>query len=140
MTIKNLVMTLGILGLFMFSIISFISLTQIGSDVENPITNNDLINESFGDLATNLASTEAVNASDNFGQVTPTQEIRLEVSSIVNPTKIAKSIILGMWNVFIKLPQSILGVSPIVASIISSILLIFIIIGMWAIWKGVIPS
>lgn len=139
MDIKKMLGTMAILGLFVFSIMSFIVNVQNDSSVSNPITDNDLINDSYVDLRGNLSSSESKDAADNFGQVTPTQEFgELEVTSIVSPTKMIKSLIVGLWNIFIKLPQGILGVSPIVATLISSILLVFIIIGIWAIWKGVV--
>lgn len=139
MDIKQIVITMGILGLFIYSIMSFIVITQIDNNVENPMTNNDIINDSYGDLAVKLSSSEAETASDNFGQVPPTQQFgELEVTSIISPTKTAKTIIVGLWNIFIRLPQEVLGVSPIVATIINSILLIVLIIGIWAIWKGVV--
>ena len=62
----------------------------------------------------------------------------LDVGSIVSATRTARSIVVGLWNIYIKLPQVILGVNPIIASAITTILLILITIGGWAIWKGAI--
>ncbi len=59
---------------------------------------------------------------------------------MVSATRTARTMVTGSWNIFIKLPQVILGVSPIVASAINTILLIFLAIGIWAIWKGAISS
>ena len=62
----------------------------------------------------------------------------MDVGSTVSATRTARTIIVGLWNIYVKLPMIILGVSPIVAGVINSILLIFIVIGIWAIWKGAI--
>lgn len=144
MDIKQILKNMGILGIFVFSIMAFMVITQTNNDVSIPITNNTLINATYSDLEGNLTSAEtrATRASGNFGNTTPTarQFGELEVTSIVSPTRIAKTIIIGFWNIFIKLPQSILGVSQAVASLISSLLLISLIIGIWAIWKGVIKQ
>ena len=141
MDIKTILTNMGLLGLVMFGMIAFIVTTQTDSNINNSLLTNDIINETYVDLESSLSSAKAKTASDNFGKVTPTQEFgELEIISIIAPTRVAKALITGLWNVFIKLPQTVLGVSPVVASLISSILLIFIIIGMWAIWKGVITS
>jgi len=139
MDIKKILSTMAIFGLFIFGIFSFIITTQNDNSVENPITDNSIINKTYGDLQDSLGSSDAQTASENFGNIPPTQQYgEVEITSIFSPTTTAKTIILGLWNIFIVLPQSILGVSPVVASLISSILLIFIIIGIWAIWKGVV--
>jgi len=141
MDLKKLLMNIGILGLFVFSIITFIVITQGNNSVSNPITNNSIISTTYSDLNTTLGSSQrqAQTASDNFGNITPTQQYgELEVTSIVSPTRIAQTMILGLWNIYIKLPILILGVSPAVAELISTILVLFLIIGIWAVWKGVV--
>lgn len=139
MDLKKILVTMGIFGLLLYSIMAFIITTQDDSDVAYTILSNEVINESYGGLRTNLSSSAAETSAGNFANVSPTQSFgEVEVSSIFSPTKTAKTIILGFWNIMVKLPQSILGVSPVVAGIINSILIIFIIIGIWAIWKGVI--
>lgn len=143
MDLKKMLTNMGILGLFIFGMMAFIIITQINNEVSIPITNNTLINETYGSLSGNLtdAETQAQTGAENFGNVTVTRPLgELEVTSVISPTKVAKTIIVGLWNIFIKLPMVILGVSPAVASLISSLIVIFIVIGIWAIWKGVISS
>jgi len=143
MDLKKLLTNVAILGLFTFSIMAFIVTTQNDSGVPYPITSHPLINETYESLEGNLTSSETHGkiASGNFANITPTQEFgELEVTSIVSPTRIMRTIIVGFWNIFIKLPQVVLGIDSGVASLISSLVLIFIIIGIWAIWKGVIPQ
>jgi len=139
MNFKKLFLNMAIVGLLCFALMSFIITTQVGNNSENLITNNSLINESYGDLYDNLGSTQsnADESDEKFGQVTPTENYGIvSVSSIVSPTTLYKGVIKGTYNILIALPVNILGVPPIVASIISSIIILLIIVGVWAIWKG----
>ena len=140
--IKSILINTVILGVLVFAIMSFIIIIQINSDVpqKNRITNNTLINESYGELEASLQNQkDAENALDALEDLPPTEYAGdLNVASTVSATRTARAIITGLWNIYIKLPQVILGVSPIVASAINSIFLILIAIGIWAIWKGAI--
>ncbi len=144
MDIKKLFINMGILGLFVFGFMAFIIITQTENSVEVPITNNTLINETYGDLSDDLSSTQSQTqtASNVFSNATPptSQLGELNVRSIIGTTRVAKRIIIGLWNIFIRLPMVVLGISPIVAGLISSIILILVIIGIWAIYKGAISS
>lgn len=140
--IKYILTNMVILGILIFGIMSFIIIIQSDSNVdsENRILNNTLINESYGDLQISLNQQEdSQRALDSLEDVPPTEYVGdLDVGSTVSATRTARSIVTGLWNIYIKLPMVILGVDPLVASAISSILLIFIAIGIWAIWKGAI--
>jgi len=143
MDVKRLFINMGILGLCIFSIMAFIITTQTDSNVATPITNNTLISSTYRDINSSLlsAQSQTQGASNTFSNVTPTQAYgELEVTSIISPTKIVRTIIVGLWNIYIKVPMVVLGVSPVVAGLISSIIIILVIIGIWAIWKGVIPQ
>lgn len=140
--IKPILINMVMLGLLIFGIINVILIIQIDNEVgpDDRITNNTLINESYGNLQTNLnQQTLAQNASDSLEDTPPQVYVGdLNVASTVAATRTAKSIITGLWNVLVKLPQVILGVDSSVASAINIILLILIAIGIWAIWKGAI--
>ena len=142
--IKSILKNMVVLGILVFAIMNFIIIIQSDSnmDQENMITNNSLINDSFGELGTSLNSQKSAESSLNsLEDVPPTEYVGdLDVGSTVSATRTTRTIITGLWNIYIKLPQVILGVSPTVASAINSILLIFIAIGIWAIWKGAISS
>lgn len=140
--IKSILSRMLILGVLVFAIMSWIIIIQSDGEVdtEDRILNNTLINESYGDLQTSLNQQAAAqNSLDALEDVPPEEYVGdLEVGSTVSATRSARSIIVGLWNIYIKLPMVILGVSPIVSGAISTILLIFIAIGIWAIWKGAI--
>lgn len=140
--IKSLVRNFVVLGVLVFAIMNFIIIIQVDSNVDaaNRITNNSLINESFGNLESKLnTQTSAQNSLNSLEDVPPTEYVGdLDVGSTVSATRTARTVITGLWNIYIELPQVILGVSPVVSSAISTILLLFIAIGIWAIWKGAI--
>ena len=143
--IKSILKNMVILGILVFAIMSWIIIIQSdsGMNQENMVTNNSLINDSYGDLASNLDNSKdsAQNSLNSLEDDPVTPGVGdLNPASMVSATRNARSITVGLWNILIKLPQVILGVNPIVASAINSILLILIAIGIWAIWKGAISS
>ncbi len=142
--IKSILTNMVVLGILVFAIMNVIIVIQSDSDMDsqNMITNNSLINESYGELATSLNNQNSAENSLNSLEDNPvTPGVGdLNPASMVSATRTARTIVIGLWNVIIKLPQVILGVSPIVAGAINSILLILIAIGIWAIWKGAISS
>ncbi len=141
MDFKEIVSTMLFFSLLVFCVLSFVINTQDANNSPEKIIENSLINETFNTLGGNLsgAQLEAQTSSDIFGEITPEQEIGvLDVTSVISPTRIFKTVTVGLFNSLILLPSQILGIDPIVFSSISSILLLLIIIGIWAIWKGVI--
>lgn len=143
MEFKKIFINFALLGLIVFGIMSFIIIFQSDNNSVERITNNQIINRTYNDLYSNLSSSQstASQQSDIFGSVTPTESYgEVQIDSVVSPTKAFKSIILGIYNILIKLPSQILGVSPVVGAIISAILIMFLIIGIWAIWKGAISN
>ncbi len=140
--LKSILINTVVLGILIYAIMSFIIIIQFDSGLEqaNRITNNTLINESYGDLETSLDQQQSSeSALDALEDVPPEDYVGdLDVGSTVSATRTSRAIITGLWNILIKLPMVILGVSPIVASAITSIFLILIAIAIWAIWKGAI--
>lgn len=145
MEFKKLFGNMALLGLFVFAFISFVIINQNNNGVadSDKITNNTIINSTYSDLSSNLTNsqTQAQTSSNTFGAITPNQEFgELEVTSVVSPTRIFKTLTIGTFNVLIALPMRVLGVSPIVSAVLSSVLILLIIIGIWAIWKGVVSG
>ena len=139
MDFKKLFINLALLGLIIFGIMSFAIIFQSDNSSTERLTNNTIINKTYNDLYSNLSNSQTTASQQNtiFGNVTPTESYgEVQIDSVVSPTKAFKSIILGIYNVIIKLPSQILGVSPVVTAIISAIFIMLLIIGIWAIWKG----
>ena len=140
MGLQKIFVTFALLGLLIFGIMNFIVTTQVNNDVDNEITEHSLINETYGDLYNELRSseTESETVMGNFTKRSPTEQFgELSVTSIFSPTTKIKSLTIGLWNILIKLPMVVLGVSPIVASVITTVLIFSLIIGIWLMWKGV---
>lgn len=140
--LKRITINMVTLGILIFSIMSFIIIIQSDSnlDEEDRMTNNTFINDSYGNLEANLSrQTRTENSLDSLGKSPPQNPVgELDVGGMVSSTTTARAIITGVWNIYVKLPMAILGVDPIVSSAITTILLILIAVGIWAIWKGAI--
>lgn len=140
MDFKSLAVNISTVGVLILAIFSWTIVTQTQNNPQNLITNNSIINSTYYELYGNLSAAQAQGdqASSTFGNITPSQSFGIvDVTSVVAPTKIFRSLILGVYNIVIELPMKILGVSPIVAGVIDALLLLFIILGIWAIWRGV---
>ena len=141
MDFKKTFINFALLGLIVFGIMSFAIIFQNDNSSTERLTNNQIINDSYNSLYGNLSNADTTANEQNsiFGNVTPTESYgEVQIDSVVSPTKAFKSLILGTYNILIKLPQQILGVSPVVTAVISAILILLLIIGIWAIWKGAI--
>jgi hypothetical protein len=141
MDFKKTFISFALLGLVIFGIMSFAILFQKDNDSPERLTDNEIINNTYNSLYGNYTGMEntAKEQDTVFGNVTPTQSYgEVEITSVVAPTKAFKSMILGTYNILIKLPSEILGISPVVTAILSAILIMLIIVGIWAIYKGAI--
>jgi len=141
MDFKQLFISLAISALVIFSLMSFIITTQTENNPTNLITNNSVVNSTYGDLYTKISSSQqsADTAYGSFTNATPTQSFGiLDIVGVVSPTRIFQTVGIGFYNIIIKLPASILGVPVEVMALLDSILLVLIIIGAWAVWKGVV--
>jgi hypothetical protein len=139
MDFKKLFINFALLGLLIFGMMSFVIIFQDDNISNEKIINNEIVNNTYNSLYGNLSNTQTTANEQNtiFGNVTPTESYgEVQIDSVVSPTKAFKSIILGIYNVLIKLPTQFLGVPPVVSAIISAILIMLLIIGIWAIWKG----
>lgn len=140
MDFKGLFISIIIVGMVILSIMSFTIQLQTDNNTAELITNNTIINNSYGKLESNLSSarTNADSAEQTFGGVTPTSTYGIvDVTSVVSPLRIFRSMVVGTFNVLIVLPVKILGLPPLISGVLSAILFLLIILGIWAIWRGV---
>jgi len=141
-SLKNILINMVTLGILIFAIMSTIIIIQHDSNLneQNKIINNNNISDSFDNLESSLdKESNAQSSLGSLEEVPPQDYIGdLSVASMVSSTRTGKDVISGLWSVYVKLPMSILGVDSLIASAISTILLILIAIGIWAIWKGAI--
>ena len=139
MGIKDIFIKMTVIGVLFLAIMSWVIITQTDNDPTNLITNNTLINSSFGDLTTNLNNINAASetASGTFSNSTPTSTLGfVTITSIVSPTRIFRGLVLGTYNILVALPAQFLGVPPVVIAVINAILTLLLILGVWSVWKG----
>lgn len=140
MEFRKVFINMALLGLTILSILSFVIIFQADNNASEKIIDNEIINKTYYDLYGNLSTSQSIASQQNniFGEVKPTESYgELQVDSVVSPTKAFKSFLLGVYNILIKLPSQFLGISTIVTSIITAILIISLIVGIWLLWKGV---
>ncbi len=140
MAFKDIFIKMTMVGLIFLSIMSWVIVTQTDNNSLNLITNNTLINESYGDLSSNFNSAQSQSdvVSENFATETPTSTLGfVTITSIVSPTRIFRGLTIGTYNILIKLPATFLGIPEVVIIVINAILTLLLILGVWFIWKGV---
>lgn len=141
MELRKTITLVAISALFTLAVFSFVIITQQQNNTEYLITNNSIINRSYGNLYGNVsnAQTTGDTAFVPFaGNQTPTTSYGIvEVNLVVSPVRIFTSFLIGTWNVLIELPQKILGVPPVVAGIINALLFLVLILGTWALLRGI---
>lgn len=130
--------TFIIVGVLMFSMISFIVISQQNNGVDDTILENSLINKTFSNLGQNLTILEnnTQTQRQNFESEIPERGFgSLIIFSIVGITQKFTGLLIGIYNIFIVLPSSILGISPVVTSAISSILIVSLVLLGWRVYR-----
>lgn len=125
--------TLLILSIFAFGI-----QLQADNNAQESIRDNTLLNSSFGQLQQDLGGMrdQAQTQRELFEQETPTTGFgSLILFSVVSSGKVFTGITVGSFNVLVKLPMILFGVDPIVSSVLSAILGVLIILGLWFVYK-----
>jgi len=127
-----------LIGLVVLSMFAFSVFFQEENNVEDPFIENTLMNNTYHSLYTNLNSLrdesqaqktlfESENPTGGFGTIL--------LFSIVSSGKVFNGMVVGIFNTLIKLPVVILGIDPVVVSVLSTLLILTIIIGLWIIYK-----
>ncbi len=139
MEFRKFWVSISLVGLIFISIIGFI--TQFETDnnqTAEGILGNSILNKSYQNLNNNLSK---------FGDTSQTQleSIQSESStssletliifSIVSAGRILGGMIITVFTILIILPASIFGINQVVASVLSSIFLVTVIIGLWKLFK-----
>ncbi len=122
----------------MFTTIAFIATSQNDNGVDNTILENPLINSTFIKLGQNLTILENNTQTQrgNFESEIPERGFgSLIIFSIVGITQKFTGLLIGIYNIFIVLPSSILGVSQVVTSAISSILIVSLVLLGWRVYR-----
>lgn len=138
MDFKNLTIIMLLLGLFIFAIMSAsIGLTS-ENNVNNTLMESESINSTFGNLQTQLETTQSTTngTKSAFEQETPTLGTdSFLFSSIINAGKVFTTLISSIFNLTFGLISEVLGISPIILGVLSAILLLSIILLAWKLYK-----
>lgn len=135
---SKLFMNFMLIGIVVLSLFSYIVLTQEENNIEDKFVEDSLMNKTFENLKTNLEGIgeesqaqktlfESENPTSGFGTIL--------LFSIVSAGKIFNGMIIGVYNVLISLPASVLGLDPIILSILGTMLIFTIILGLWIVFK-----
>ncbi len=130
--------TFILIGVFVFATISFVVVTQRDNGVANTILENDVINRTYSDLETDLGglSSNASTQKESFEEEIPERGFgSLIIFAIVGVGQKFTGMIVGIYNILIVLPASLLGISPIVIGALTSILLISLILLVWRVYR-----
>lgn len=125
----------AVVGMFILAMISFIVVMQEKNDVDEGIITNPIINKTFIKLDQNLsnlrnktetqrAAYESENPERGFGS--------LIIFSIVGVSKIFFGLMIGIYNIIIVLPASILGLPEAIMATIEGILIVSMVLLGWA--------
>lgn len=135
---EKLFMSFMIVGLLIIGSLAFIITIQSDNSVSDKFIDNELINETYSGLSEDLVGLrdqsqaqktlfESENPTSGFGTIL--------LFSIVSSGKVFNGMIIGIFNTIIKLPVAFLGLDPIIISVLSTLLILGIILGAWAIYK-----
>lgn len=135
---EELFINFTLAGLLVLSILFFSLTLQQDNNAEELITDSMLLNESFGKLQGDLGSMrdKAQTQRELFEEEKPTTGFgTLILFSIVSSGKVFTGMTFGIFNVLIKLPMVLFGVDPIISSVLSTILIVVFILGLWILYK-----
>jgi len=126
------------IGLMVFAILSLTFSMQTDNEVENKVANNELMGETFESLEEDLSGLRSTSQTQKniFEEENPTAGLgSILLFSIVSAGKVFNGMIVGIFNMMVKLPVAFLGVDAVLVSVLGTILIISIIIGLWQIYK-----
>lgn len=135
---REVFVTFALIGVFVFAGISFIVTTQLDNDVENTILENEVINKTYTNLETDLGDfgSETQTQKESFESEIPERGFgSLIIFAIIGVGQRFTGMITGVYNIFIVLPASILGISPVVIGVLSAMLMVSLILLVWRLYR-----
>lgn len=135
---QNLFTNMVFLGLIVFGFFAFTIILQEDNNADEKIVDNSLINSTYSNLRSDLEGFQESSQAQKllFEREQPTLGFgTLLFYSVISAGKVFNGMIGLVFNSIIKLPVVILGLDPILVSVISTILILVVIIGLWVIYK-----
>lgn len=135
---QELFVNFMLIGLIVFGGLAFIIISQEQNNAPDPIIDNTLINGTYTSLRSDLEGFQEQSQAQKllFESEQPTLGFgTLLFYSIISSGKVFNGMIGVVFNSVIKLPVVILGLDPVLVSVIATLLILSIIIGLWIIYK-----
>lgn len=131
--------TFALIGVFVFAFLGFIIQFENDNSVTDSILGNQIINNTYSGLSNNLSSFDSRSQSQRstFEQENPTDSFgELVIFAIVGAGKTFGGMIVGIFNILIVLPATILGVDPVIIGVLGSMVIVGIIFALWRVYKA----
>lgn len=135
---RELFIGFALLGLLFLALFQFAITMQSENNADEQLINNTVINQTYLNLEDTLGGMrdQAQTQRELFETENPTVGFgSLILFSVVSTGKIFTGITVGLFNILIAMPMSILGLDPAVAGVLSTILILSIILGLWVLYK-----
>lgn len=129
----------GLIGILVFSTLSYIIVLQQENEVTDTILSNTIINKTFSSLQDNLTSVESQTQTqrETFEKDIPERGFgSLLIFAIVGVGQKFTAIIFSTYNILIVLPATIVGIPKIVINVLSSILVVTLILLVWRLYRA----
>jgi len=135
---EELFIGFALAGLLIAAIFAFGITLQSNNGDGDKIEDIAILNDSYSELITDLGSSRdtAQTQVGIFDKEVPTAGFgSLILFSIISSGKVFKGIIVGTFNTLIKLPVSELGLDPLITAVLSTVLILIMIMGLWVLYK-----
>jgi len=124
--------------ILLISLLSFIVFIQLPNKTNDRLTENKIFNGTFNQLNSQIinSSNEAQSKYNSFNSEEPQPSLfSIVLFGIVSVGKSFSSITFGFFGAIIKLPMVVLGIPEALYSLIITLLVIIVIIGVWLLYK-----
>jgi len=135
---ENLFKSYALGGLLLLCLLAFIFGFQADNNAGENLIDDALLSDSFGALSEDLGSirNQSQDQRELFEKERPTAGFgSLILFSIVSSGKVFTGITIGLFNILFKLPMIVFGLDPVISSVLSTVLIISVILGLWALYK-----
>ncbi len=135
---ESLFVSFALAALLIISIFSFGIIVQEDNDADEKIIDVPILNNTFNSLKSDLNNSQP--KSQNQLNIFETEEPKagfgsLLFFSIVSSGKTFTGIVIGTFNLLIKLPTIVFGLDPVISAVLSTIIIISFILGLWVLYK-----
>lgn len=135
---QELFFSFMLVALIVFGFFAFTIIVQDDNNAQDKLVDNSLINSTYTNLRSDLEGFQTQSQAQKllFEREQPTLGFgTLLFYSVISAGKVFNGMIGVVFNSVIKLPVVVLGLDPVLVSVISTLLVLSIIVGLWIIYK-----